>query len=712
MTGGWQFFIDRGGTFTDCIGRDPRTGALSVVKVPSSDSAPLLGIRRLLGLGEADAIPACEVRLGTTLGTNALLERRGARSALLLTRGFGDLLELGDQTRPDLFALEIKKPRPLPELVLEVDARLDADGAALERPDRDQLSRELHRVRQSGIDSVGIAILNDYRQGVLEAEIAELARGAGFTYQATGHEVAPAIGYLARASTVALDAYLTPLLQGYVQRLIGELPGSRLLLMQSSGGLCQRERFRGAASVLSGPAGGAEALAAVARTAGVLHAVGFDMGGTSTDVTRVEGGVLSRVYESEVGGAHVAAPMVAVHTVAAGGGSVCRFDGERLRVGPESVGAVPGPLCYGRPGSAQLALADVNLALGRLISDRFPLSLALGPALDALEALSQTLTTTGHPYAALDVAEGFFRVANANMAEAIREVTVARGFDLREHALVVFGGAGGQHACALARELGVREVLFHPLAGVLSAWGIGISRLRWEDRADAGGRALGDDALAELADDFERLVAHGRAALARDGADPSQLLVEQTLRLRYAGTETEIDVPLPAPVSALTRAFEGQFRARFGYLHEARPLEIAQLTVTVREPPAAPTRPPLAPIATPAPVPTRTTRLYLDGHWLEDVPVYLRETLTPGSHLTGPAIIAEATGTIVLEPTFALSATADGLLRVTPLTPANCQLPTAHPHPSPAPTPSCSKSTPTASCPSPSRWGARCAKPR
>jgi 5-oxoprolinase (ATP-hydrolysing) len=347
----WQFFVDRGGTFTDCIAKDPVTGALTALKVPSSDEAPLVGIRRLLGLAEGAAIPPCEVRLGTTLGTNALLERRGARSALLLTRGFGDLLLLGDQTRPELFALRIRKPPVMPERVLEVDARLDAGGKVLARPNLDQLQRELAELRASGVDSLGIAVLNDYREGVLETELAEQARAAGFGYVATGHEVAPGIGYLARASTVALDAYLTPLLQRYLGQLRAALPGSRLLLMQSSGGLCDAERFRGAASVLSGPAGGAEALAAAAELAGARAAVGFDMGGTSTDVTRVEDGRLSRVYESEVAGTRVSSPMVAVHTVAAGGGSICRFDGERLRVGPESVAATPGPLCYGQSGA-------------------------------------------------------------------------------------------------------------------------------------------------------------------------------------------------------------------------------------------------------------------------------------------------------------------------------------------------------------------------
>lgn len=674
----WQFFVDRGGTFTDCIGRDPSSGALSVVKVPSTDDAPLVGIRLLLGLAPDAPIPACEVRLGTTLGTNALLERRGARSALLLTRGFGDLLELGDQTRSDLFALEIKRPRPLPELVLEVDARLDADGEPLERPDPAQLEGALESLRQTGCDSVGIAVLNDYRAGLLEADVADLARRAGFTYVATGHQVAPSIGYLARASTVALDAYLTPLLQRYLERLTAELPGSRLLLMQSSGGLCQRERFRGAASVLSGPAGGAEALAAVARAAGLRHAVGFDMGGTSTDVTRVEHGELSRVYESQVGGTHIAAPIVAVHTVAAGGGSVCRFDGERLRVGPESVGAVPGPLCYGRPGPGDLSLTDVNLALGRLIADRFPLPLSPEPPLAALEKLRLEVAGAGHDYGALDVAEGLFRIANANMAEAIREVTVARGFDLREHALVVFGGAGGQHACALARELGVQQVLFHPLAGVLSAWGIGISRLRWEGRADAGGRLLSDESLAELAAEFDRLLNEGRAALARDGADAAQLVPTLTARLRYRGTETELAVPFPSGAAAARGEFEAQFRARFGYLHQSRPLEIAQLSVALAEPAAAPTPQPAVSAASALPEPTRRSRLYVDGQWLENVPVYLRETLTPGAVLTGPAIIAEATGTIVLEPGFSLTAEPDSLLRVTPATPTHSSLLTPH----------------------------------
>lgn len=663
----WQFFVDRGGTFTDCIGKDPRTGVLSVIKVPSSDEAPLVGIRELLGLGPGAAIPPCEVRLGTTLGTNALLERRGARSALLLTRGFGDLLELADQTRPDLFALRVEQHPPLPERVLEVDARLDAAGQILSRPEPERLRHELAELHAAGIDSLGIAVLNDYRQGLLEAEIASVARAIGFAHVATGFELAPSIGYLARASTVALDAYLTPLLRSYLAKLRQALPGSRLLLMQSSGGLCHAERFRGAASVLSGPAGGAEGFARAVQEAGITsHAVGFDMGGTSTDVSLVQpGATLARQDESTIARIRVVSPMVAVHTVAAGGGSICSFDGERLRVGPQSVGAEPGPLCYGHPAARELSLTDVNLCLGRLIADRFPLPLSDAAPRARLEQLADELAEQGHRYAALDVAEGFFRIANANMAQAIREVTVARGFDLREQALVAFGGAAGQHACALARELQVREILFHPEAGVLSAWGIGVAALSWDARRDAGAIALSESALAAVAAPIAQLEQEGRAALQRDGAHRERIATRAQLGLRYAGTETVLPVAFPTTPGQARADFEQQFRRLFGYQHAARALELADLRVAALEA-AMPTPAPLAapPVAA-TPPRSRTTRWYFDGGWLEQVPVIAREALEPGMRVSGPAIIAERTGTIALEPGFELRAEAGGQLRVT-----------------------------------------------
>lgn len=681
----WQFFIDRGGTFTDCIGKDPATGLLEVVKVPSSDDAPLVGIRQLLGLAGNAAIPPCEVRLGTTLGTNALLERRGARSALLLTRGFGDLLRLGDQTRPELFALAIERPSPLPERVVEVDARLGAGGNVITPLDTEQLLEALAPLRAAGIESLGIAILNDYREGRLEAQIASIARREGFAHVVCGHEVAPSIGYLARASTVALDAYLTPLLKRYLATLRAALPGSRLLLMQSSGGLCDAERFRGTASVLSGPAGGAEGMAAAVRVANLRsHAVGFDMGGTSTDISHVtDGFFLGRTFESEVAGIRIAAPMVAVHTVAAGGGSICRFDGERLRVGPDSVGADPGPLCYGHPGADDLSLSDVNLALGRLIPDRFPLPLEVEKPLTKLTSLADELTRHGYPYSALAVAEGFFRIASASMAQAIREVTVGRGFDLREHALVVFGGAGGQHACALARELEVREVLFHPLAGVLSAWGIGISGLVWDGSHDAGGIALSQHAIDALESARQRLIVEGRAALDRDGADSARVRLKVELGLRYSGTETVLAVEYGASEAEAIEDFEASFRDRFGYTHAGRPLELVELRARVFElqdvslPPDAEGH-----LDWPPPPPLRLSRWYFEGAWLEGVPVYAREMLAHGTRLSGPAIIAEATCTIAVEPGFELFADDHGLLRLTPVLAVSTQPSTPNPQPS------------------------------
>jgi 5-oxoprolinase (ATP-hydrolysing) len=679
----WQFFIDRGGTFTDCIARHPESGELTVLKVPSSDEAPLIGIRQLLGLGPNDAIPPCEVRLGTTLGTNALLERRGARSALLLTRGFADLLELGDQTRPDLFALQIVPPAVLPERTLEVDARLDANGQVLCRFDPALVREQLQELRAGGIDSLGIAILNDYRSGVLENELAELARSLDFGHVVCGHELAPGIGYLKRASTVALDAYLTPLLERYLTKLRAALPGSRLRLMQSSGGLCDAERFRGTASILSGPAGGAEGMAAAVRIANVHgHAVGFDMGGTSTDISHVtDGFFLGRTFESQVAGVRIAAPMVDVHTVAAGGGSICHFDGERLRVGPESVGAVPGPLCYGHPAAHELSLSDVNLALGRLLPDRFPLPLAVEAPLAKLMSLAAELGGRGHDYSAMAAAEGFFRIATASMAQAIREVTLGRGLDLREHTLVVFGGAGGQHACALARELGVREVLFHPLAGVLSAWGIGIAGVSWDGSYDAGGVALDQANIDALESARERLVRDGRAALQRDGADEERVRVTVELALRYSGTETVLTVDYGTRAAEATSDFEEAFRSRFGYTHAGRPLEIVELRARVFElqnvssPPDAPGH-----LDWPPPPPLRHSRWYLDGGWLEAVPVYAREMLAHGTRLAGPAIIAETTGTIAVEPGFELFADDHGLLRLTPVetVPARASLLTHH----------------------------------
>jgi 5-oxoprolinase (ATP-hydrolysing) len=655
----WEFWIDRGGTFTDCLGREPETGAIRVAKVLSSDRAPLEGIRRILGLSPEAPIPACDVRMGTTIATNALLERKGAASALVITRGFRDLLEIGTQARPHIFDLEIRKPAPLHREVLEVDARADAEGRVLARPDPERLRRDLARLRASGIRSVAIVLLHAYRAAELEREIGAAALAAGFEHVALSHEVAAEIGALARGDTTMVDAYLTPLIRDYVGTLLGELPGSALRIMQSSGGLTDAQRFRGPNAILSGPAAGVVACAEVARRAGLERAIGFDMGGTSTDVSRFDGD-FERVYETEVAGVRIRAPMMSIHTVAAGGGSVCRYDGYRFSVGPESTGAVPGPLCYGHPDARELSLTDVNLVLGRLLPDRFPFPLDGERVRRAIDALSARLGAQGHVRTPEEIAAGLFEIANANMAEAIRRVSVARGYDVRDYALVVFGGAGGQHACPIARRLGVRRILFHPFAGVLSAYGMGLADVSWHGESDLGRFELGDrvDPSAERA--FRDLEATGRRVLEVEGFPPERIEAVRRLDLRYRGTETPLSVPEPGDAD-WRRAFESLHRRQFGYERPDHPVEVAVARVEVigrhRPAPEAPVAP-----ADGSRRPMRRAPLFFDGRVLEGVPVHRREDLTPEVVYEGPAILLEETGTIVVDPGF--SWTMDRLGRI------------------------------------------------
>ncbi len=644
----WQFWIDRGGTFTDCLGRDPAGGALRVAKVLSSDRAPLVGIRRILGIADDAPIPPCEVRMGTTIATNALLERKGVPCALVITRGFRDLLEIGTQARPRIFELEIRKPELLYREVLEVDARADAQGNTLAQPDPARVRAELAALRSRGLSSVAIVVLHAWRAPALERELGRLAEEAGFEHVALSSEVAAEIGMLGRGDTTAVDAYLTPLIRDYVSTLRAELPGSTLRLMQSSGGLCDAQSFRGPNALLSGPAGGVVAYSAIARAAGHARAIGFDMGGTSTDVSRCDG-EFERVYESELAGVRVRAPMLAIHSVAAGGGSLCRYDGQRQTVGPESAGAVPGPLCYGHADASELSITDVNLALGRLAEDRFPFPLDASRVERALAALAERLAADGHASAPAEIAAGFAQIADAAMAEAIRQVSVARGYDVRDYALVVFGGAGGQHACPLARRLGIRRVLFHPLAGVLSAYGMGLADVSWHGEADVGARPLGQDLDAALEPGFARLEADGRATLARDGFPPERLEVVRRLDLRYRGTESAL-VLRETPGADRRAAFEAEHQRAFGYTRRDHPIDAAVARVEVIARHLPPIEAELEPL--PAPAPRRRARMYADGRFHDDAPVYWREDLGPGACIVGPALILEGTGTIALDPGF------------------------------------------------------------
>ncbi len=666
----FEFWIDRGGTFTDCIARDLDTGALRVAKLLSSDRAPLDAIRELLGIARDAPIPPCDVRMGTTLATNALLERKGAPFALAITRGFRDLLAIGTQARPKLFDLEIRKPELLYREVLELDARAGADGEILARPDPRRLRGELARLRDSGLASLAVVVLHAYRGGELEREIGALAAEVGFEHVALSHEVAPEMGLLARGDTACVDAYLTPLLREYVAELRRELPGSSLRIMQSSGGLTSAERFRGPHAILSGPAGGVVACAHVAAGLGAARAIGFDMGGTSTDVCRVDTGddgrfEFERTYETETAGVRIFAPMLAVHTVAAGGGSLCRFDGYRFKVGPESAGARPGPVCYGDPSARELTVTDVNLALGRLVGDRFPFALSLERVLTELHRMASQLREAGTPRSLEEIASGFLEIANANMAEAIRQVSVARGYDVRDYALVVFGGAGGQHACALARRLGIRRVLVHPLAGVLSAYGMGLAEVTWHGEADVGRAPVAPGLEESLEKTFAELEARGRAALAADGFEPSRIRCVRRLDLRHAGTETGLTLPL-AGEGALRARFDQAHERAFGYARPDQPAEatVARVEVIGRHRAVSRARARAGGEAAP-PRSRRTARVFCDGRFHDGVPVYERESLGAGARLLGPALVLEATSTLVVDPGFALEIDAEGRIVLT-----------------------------------------------
>jgi 5-oxoprolinase (ATP-hydrolysing) len=659
----WQFWIDRGGTFTDCLGRSPDTGEIREVKVLSSDRAPLIGIRRLLGIGEDEPIPACEVRMGTTLATNALLERRGTTTALAITRGFRDLLEIGNQTRPRIFEIDIQKPELLYSEVIEIDARSDAQGNVLESPDIRELRRALQSLRAKGINSLAVVVLHAYRGGELEREVEEVAREVGFGHVSLSSEVAAEIGMVGRGDTTVVDAYLTPIIRDYVATLLGELPGSSLRIMQSSGGLTDALRFRGRNAILSGPAAGVVAYAHIGREAGFDRTIGFDMGGTSTDVSAFDGD-FERNYETEVAGVRLRAPMMAINTVAAGGGSICRYNGFRLTVGPESAGADPGPLCYGHPEAEELAVTDINLALGRVVDDRFPFPLKREPVDRALEELVATLRKEGHDQTPVDLAAGFFAIANANMVEAIRQVSIAKGRDVRDYALVVFGGAGAQHACPLARQLGIRTLIFDRYAGVLSAYGMGLADVTWHGESDAGRVEMSGKSVAAAVPTYDRLLDQGRAVLREEGFTDKRIEGIRRIDLRYRGTETSLTIDVGSGDNArmdpekLRQEFEEAHRRLFGYHRPDHVVEVVAVRVEV----VGHDRPAAEIVFDRAgreksielPEPRRISSMWTGERIENEIPVYYREDLPVGIRLRGPALVLDATCTIALDPGFEL----------------------------------------------------------
>jgi len=634
----WQFWIDRGGTFTDVVARRP-DGTITATKLLSEapgryTQATLEAIRRLTGGAE---VPFA-LRIGTTVATNALLERKGAPTCLAITRGFADALVIGHQERADIFARDVSRPPPLFARVVEIDERIGADGK-VHRPLDDNAARAaLQAAFDTGLRAIAIVLVHGYRFTAHEAALAEIAAAIGFTQISVSHRVAPLIKLIGRGDTTLVDAYLSPVLDRYVASLSAAL-GQGALFMQSSGGLIDGALFRGKDAILSGPAGGIVGMAATARQAGFDRVIGFDMGGTSTDVSHFAG-QYERDTETLVAGVRIRAPMLRIHTVAAGGGSICRFDGQRLLVGPDSAGAAPGPACYRRGGP--LTVTDCNVMLGKLRPELFPA--LFGPEgnqpLDAAATAARFAELPLDPHRA---AEGFVAVAVANMANAIRKISVERGHDVTRYTLACFGGAGGQHACLVADALAMDRVMIHPLAGVLSAYGMGLADRRILREAtpaltfdDAPGIAQAVTALAEKA----------RAALIAQGVDPATITLERRLHLRRGQSDHTIEVDL-ADTEAMTAAFDAAHLAQFGFVATA-PLIVDRITVeavAANEPveavvTALPTAPPGA---------SQTVPVYLDGAWRE-TRVLQRDTLPAGYQLDGPAIIVDAVSTTMVEP--------------------------------------------------------------
>lgn len=724
----WEFSIDVGGTFTDCIARSP-DGELRPIKVLSSgatkgqiedregtnrlvdplrkhdasdfwlgydirflddqgetilaskvaafhqrlgvlevatllpdsigpgtryelsagEEAPILAIRTAIGLRRDQPIPSVSVRLGTTRGTNALLTRRGARTVFVTTKGFADVLLIANQDRPRLFDLDIVKPEPLFADVLEIDERLDADGRVLKAPDEADVRRQLQPLNRQ--DSLAICLLHSFANSAHEQLVERIARELGFTEISVSSCLAPLIKIVSRGDTTVMDAYLNPILREYVGPLRKQLGGdtsassplaalhSPLRLMTSAGGLIDADRFVGKDSILSGPAGGVIGFSRVAQQAGFTKAIGFDMGGTSTDVARFDG-AYEYEFETKKAGVRIVAPMLAIETVAAGGGSICGFDGVKLIVGPQSAGSDPGPACYGRGGP--LTVTDLNLWLGRIVPSRFPFPLDRAAVERRLSELSQVVASSAD-----QLADGLCRIANANMVRAIRRISVARGYDPAEYILVCFGGAGAQHACEMAKSLGMNRVLIHPLASLLSAYGIGLADVRrFGERSVL--KPYSAEQLAELETLFDELEQTARAEVVAEGIPAERIQpAVKSLDLRYVGVEATIRVPSPADGDYAAK-YDELHRQLYGYAHAGRKLEITAARVEVvgltAEPPVH-----SQPLVERRPTPDDVQPVWFDGSF-RDTPIFFREHLQPGDKIKGPALISEPSSTIVIEP--------------------------------------------------------------
>lgn len=624
--------------------RVPAAGDL--FELISDEEAPILAIRRILELPRDQPLPTVDLRLGTTRGTNALLTRSGATTGLVATAGLGDFLTIGTQDRPQLFELAVTKPAPLFARTVEIQERISSDGRILVAPDEQQIREALATMQAAGIDSLAICLLNAYRDDRHELLVERIARDMGFTEISRSCQVSPLIKLVARGNTTVVDAYLNPVLRDYGGRLLNSLgQGSEVRLLTSSGGLVTPSNFSGKDSILSGPAGGVVGFSRVARAAGFERAIGFDMGGTSTDVSRFDG-TFELEFETRKAGVQIVAPTLAIETVAAGGGSVCWFDGVKLCVGPQSAGAEPGPACYGRGGP--LAVTDLNLILGKIVPDNFPFPPDIHAARERLDKLRDVVRqATGQVFDAIELADGLLRVANANMSQAIRSISIAKGYDPGDYVLVAFGGAAPQHACAIAGELGIRQILNHPDAGLLSALGAGLADIK-RHRTAGVYRAYSEQAVRELDELFDQLSGDARREVMDEGIAEDHIDVIRTLDLRYQATDAFLPIGLP-PTGTYAEAFAAAHRRLYGYQHEGRDLEIVAARVEVVGRSDATMDATSSLIEHGAPSPEFTRTVYFDT-----VPyaarVYRRSALLPGDRITGPAIILESVATTVIDP--------------------------------------------------------------
>ncbi len=659
--GKWQFWIDRGGTFTDVVARSP-DGKLGTHKLLSDNpehyqDAAVQGIRDSLGLAGDETVDAKiieAVKMGTTVATNALLERKGDRTLLLTTRGFRDALRIGYQTRPDLFARQIQLPDALYERVAEVDERYSAGGDELVPLDLAATEEALAAALESGIRSVAIVFMHGYRYHKHEREAARLAQHLGFTQISVSHQVSPLMKLVGRGDTTVVDAYLSPILRRYVDRVAGELDAARIMFMQSNGGLTDAKLFQGKDSILSGPAGGIVGAVRTSEMGGFEKIIAFDMGGTSTDVSHYAG-EYERAFDTLVAGVRMRVPIMRIHTVAAGGGSILHFDGLRFRVGPDSAGANPGPTCYRRGGP--LTVTDCNVLLGKINPEHFPA--VFGPdanrpidvkvVREKFNALTERINEAGGERRTPEqVADGFLKIAVENMANAIKKISVQRGYDVTGYTLCCFGGAGGQHACLVADALGMKTIFIHPYAGVLSAYGMGLADVR-AMREQAVEAPLDDELVSGLQARYAELAAQIGGEIRAQGIEEDHTRVIKRIHVRYEGTDSALIVPFGSR-GQIADAFERAYRDRYGFVmpdkrHLAESISIEAIGET--ETPDEPEREPQT--RERAPDPIAETGAYMAGE-NQATPIFERETLQPSDTLKGPAIIKEANATTVIEP--------------------------------------------------------------